>query len=210
MLSKALLTTALAATALAATPAFPGHLADRAALQARQTDAGGATACLGALLSVYSTIPTPPPSLIDFGESASLVNPCSFTVPASLSSDFEKYESEMSSWASVNGPQISSALGECPEYSSLIDQVPEVCTTRDADDDTSVNEGATSTSGESSSETPTGGAAGTGLTTTARTTTATGGVAGASLTQTGAGPRETGFVGAVVAAAGFLGVVAAL
>ncbi|KAK0714707.1 hypothetical protein B0H67DRAFT_644544 [Lasiosphaeris hirsuta] len=211
MLSKALLTTALAATVLAATPAFPRHLADRAALQARQTDVGSATACLDGLLSVYSTAPTPPPSFKDL--SVSVIDACHFTVPASLSSDFYKYESEVISWASVNEPLISSALAECPQYSSLVgqysslaDQLPGVCSTGAS---ASGSEATATSSGGSTAKTSGSSVVGTGLT-TAKATTATGGVAGASSTHTAAGPRETGFVGAVVAVAGLLGVVAAL
>jgi len=72
MLVKTAILSGLAATAAAEMAAYPAHAAARRSLEARQTvDFGNvpglteATACASAFLELYTTLPTPPPALIE-------------------------------------------------------------------------------------------------------------------------------------------------
>ncbi|KAH8911170.1 hypothetical protein BR93DRAFT_964984 [Coniochaeta sp. PMI_546] len=214
---------ATTATAFYHEAIHPGALAAKRDLVARQssTDSGAsaATSCLSGLLSIYSSLPTPPPAIVSWEESATFTDPCSITIPASISAEFSSYESQALSWFTAHSSELYSALSQCPQYSSVAggagDSAPPVCTagtgggsgsgsgsgagtttTTDASTTTTKTSGTTSATGSGS-----GSSAGSSSTTSA----------GAASTQSkNAGPRETGFVAGAVAVAGFLGVVAAL
>lgn len=72
MLVKTTLFSALAATAAAEMAAYPAHLVGKRSLEARQTvdldkvpGLSEATACVSAFLELYTTLPTPPPQLVE-------------------------------------------------------------------------------------------------------------------------------------------------
>lgn len=234
MLSQSLLI-ALAATAATAHyhgAIHPGALAAKRDLHiaARQTQtddgSGVATACLDGLMSIYSSLPTPPPQLVDWEETASITDPCSITIPASVSAAFSSYESEALSWYTQHSSEIFSALSQCPQYSSVAaggGGAPAVCTGHAGG--AGVGGGSATTTGGGDDTTTSTDAAGKASTTTTPKTTGTASPTGskssgsgssatsagaASTKSTNAGPRETGFVAGAVAVAGFLGVVAAL
>ncbi|KAB5513086.1 hypothetical protein GE09DRAFT_637596 [Coniochaeta sp. 2T2.1] len=208
----------------------PGLVAKRD-LAARQTDTGGdddsgldaATSCISDLMSVYSSLPTPPPEILSWEESNTIADPCSITVPASLSSAFSSYESQALSWFSEHSDALEDALSNCPLYSSLVpgdgDAPVDVCTEgsggrggggqvtttkEEGDDDNTKITDAVGTTTRT-----TGRTTGTGTTSTP-TGSGTGAGQVASTQSGNVGPRETGFVAGAVALAGFLGVVAAL
>lgn len=165
------------------------------ALAIRQTAAPEAT-CLSALLSAYGSVPTPPPELVSFYATHTPTDACDTgSIPATLSPVYQTYESSIFSWFTAHSSAIYSALSQCPAYTSNIAQSP-VCT----------------------SALPGAGGAGSGpaATTTAAGSGATGAGSGSGSGSSGstatknAGPKETGFVAAAVAAAGFIGAIAAL
>jgi hypothetical protein len=114
------------------------------------------------------------------------------------------------SWYSAHSSDLSSALSQCPQYSSIASggaTPTDICTSGAGAGLTSVVAGTTAGAGttggaETTAAAGTSGAAGTTGSTTS---------SGASTSATGnAAHKESGFVGAAVAAAGFLGVIAAL
>ncbi|KAK4449887.1 hypothetical protein QBC34DRAFT_379946 [Podospora aff. communis PSN243] len=194
--------------AAAASASFvnPAHVA--ANLVARQTDGSDATACISALAELITLIPTPPPEIIEWALSNTAVtDPCSVSIPDSIAPAVSSYQSVAISFLSAESAKISSIASVCPDASSVLGAIDQVTLTCDA--------GASASKTGSTEATPTGGSAtksGSGSQTTGTGTgtgTAAGG-SGSSSTQTAGGARETGFVGAAIAAVGFLGVVAAL
>ncbi|KAK3688254.1 infection structure specific protein [Podospora appendiculata] len=172
---------------------YPAHQANELALLARQTDTGtSATACLSPLDSAYSSFPTAPPQV----ESLSIT---------------DAYTSAVSSWLTAHSSAISSALSQCPQYSSLASAASvlftDVCSSSASGSVTS-SESPSSTESGGSSMTESNSATATG-TTSGGGSSATSSAGGASATGN-AGPRETGYVAAVAAVAGFIGVGAAL
>lgn len=143
-------------------------------LQPRQTMTAPDSACL----SVYKTAPTPPPALVSELAKNPVTDPCSFSVPSSLSKDWSAYTSSAASWFKAH----SSDLTKCPGYDQVKSKSPIDCKAGGS--------GGSKTTGGSGSAETTG--SGTG--------TATGGAA--SSTKTGGAARETGVVMAFVAAAG--------
>lgn len=253
MFAQSLLLALAAATAVTANhhaPLHPGHLAAKRELSARQTqtddDTSAATSCLDGLMSIYSTLPTAPPEIVSWEEANTITDPCSISIPASISSAFSAYETAAVSWYSAHSSDLFAALSQCPELSSIAGgaDTPSVCTgaaggaatgspaqTTGGGDDATASTGAaaaqTTTDAAGNASTTTTKAAGTttdaagkvstittkaaGTTTKAAGTGSAASSAGAASTKsTNAGPRETAFVGAAVAAAGFLGVIAAL
>lgn len=170
----------------------------REMLEPRQTLPDLSPSCTSALLGIYSSIPTPPARLVTaFADGNG--NPCSATVPSSLSSEFSDYQGSVRNWYSSSSDDVSSALSGCPELSSLATLLP-VCVT------SYLGGGAASGSGTdtASGATNTGGSS-TGEESANSQTMDTGSSAtGASATgtDTGAAPRETGFAVAALAAAG--------
>lgn len=223
MLSKALLL-AVVGTALSANAAiYPGHLAVKRDLIARQTETdtafpsdtalpSGEEACLTALASIYDALPTAPPDIISWEMTYSVTDPCSYSIPKSLESEFSSYEVEVESFYSVHSSEIESALSQCPSYSTDYSSLQSTDTDTDYYDycSTAGSGGATTGALSSVSATTTG----TKTASTHKTSTAAGGApssaGSSSVVSQNIGPRETGLIAAAVAAAGFIGVVAVL
>ncbi|KAK0721965.1 hypothetical protein B0T26DRAFT_597413, partial [Lasiosphaeria miniovina] len=147
-----------------------------------------ATACLTDLASLFTSAPTPPPDLASYIEAHPITNPCSYSIDGSVGGEFSSYLTKAYSWYYSISDDLYSIISECPGASSAVQNEP-FCT-----DGTLANGGgspATSTGGA-------GSAAGTG---------SGSGSSNTKPTSTNGGPRETGLAGAVVLAAGFLGVV---
>jgi hypothetical protein len=91
-----------------------------------------APSCTSAISVVYGSLPTPPAALVDaFGPDGvpdGGSDACSITVPASLSSDFASYSSQLLGWYSDYSDRVSSVLDECTQLSSLVDMLP-ICET---------------------------------------------------------------------------------
>jgi hypothetical protein len=90
-----------------------------------------APSCTSAISVVYGSLPTPPAALVDaFGQDGvpDGADACSITVPASLSSDFSSYSSQLLGWYSDYSDRVSSVLDECTQLSSLVDMLP-ICET---------------------------------------------------------------------------------
>lgn len=182
--------------------AHPAHV--NRDLVPRQTDALAGAACAADLLSIAASIPTPPAALLE-GDFATITDPCSYTVPSSIASDYSVYSSQLLSWASVNEPKLSAAISKCPE---LAPQIAEASNSLLCSTNPPVLGGAVPTA------TPTGSAGGSGAGTAAggsgSTPTEGSGTKAPGNTSTAGGPRETGFAVGVMAVAGIIGAVAAL
>lgn len=133
----ALLATVFSASAVVAT-SLHGHLEMKRALEARQSSGSGsgndddddntnATACLTAVISLLSSVPTPPPALISAFTSANIDDACSFTPPPSLAAPYSSYVSAVSSWYGANGDRVSSALKDCPGVGDSLDNLDATC-----------------------------------------------------------------------------------
>jgi uncharacterized membrane protein YgcG len=215
--------TLLALSALAAAERgllHPAQLAAKRDIMARQTSMGtelptelptgipsDSLTCLTALQSLYSTVPTPPPELVKYEESNPPTDPCTYSVPNSLTSQFTSYEMAVRSWYDQHSSEFISALSACPQFSSLTDAGPSVCTTPAVGGGGSGGSGG---QGGGGAKTTANGGSGSGGGGRAGDTATGAGATGATGTSKNAGARETGFVAAAVAAAGFLGAVAAL
>jgi hypothetical protein len=174
MISKAILVTALAASTSAML--HPHELI------ARQTNLPSGD-CLNAILSLATIAPLPPSDIVSFVETASITDVCAYStrLPASLTGEWNSYESQVSSWYTAHSVEISSALASCPsDYSTSVGP----CST-------AINLASSGTGGSV-------------------TTTAASGSSGQGSPSKNVGPRETGFVAAAIAAAGFLGGIVAL
>lgn len=171
----------------------------REMLQPRQTLPNLSPSCTSALLGIYSSIPTPPARLVT-AIGADNGNPCSATVPSSLSSEFSDYQNSVGSWYSSSSNDVSSALSNCPELSRLATLLP-VCVTSYLDGGVASGSGTDTTSGAGNTDasSTTGGDANSQTTDTSSAastrTSATG-------TDAGAASAESGFVVALLAAAG--------
>lgn len=227
-----LLATLFSASAVVATN-LHGHLEIKRAIEARQTSRGGGdddddsagpsftgsipvTACVADAISLMSSFPTPPPALADEITRVTVTDVCAYTPPASLAAPYSSYDSAVRSWYSVNRDRVSS-LKNCPGFDTIpdrLDDLDDICSTTPAGG----NSASPTTGGANVQTTGLGGGAesGTGSGTGAgsASTRSTGGSGAGALatssSSTAAGPRETGFAGAALAAAGFFGVVAAL
>lgn len=191
----------------------------REILQPRQSLPDLSPSCTSALLGIYSGLPTPPARLVSaIGADGS--NPCSVTVPSSLSSEYSSYESKISSWYSQSSDDVSSALNSCSELRSLATLLP-VCVTSylgggggaASGTGTDTASGASETGTDASSTTGGGGGGANSQSTDTGATSATDASAtdaSATGTETDAAPRETGYAMAALAAAGAIAAVAAL
>jgi hypothetical protein len=199
---KSLILATLATTALATQAISPEYIKrNLVAIQARQTFDTG---CLTAILSVYSSAPTPPPEIASYESAHPQTDPCSFSTPDSLSAQFSTYQSQVMSWFGAHSSELYAALSQCPIATKFATAVP-VCTNTAA----GAPKPATNTAGMTTSTTA-ATSAGTGSAVGGSTSTASG-ASGASTSATkNVGARETGMVAAAIAAAGFLGAVAAL
>ncbi|KAL0930623.1 infection structure specific protein [Colletotrichum truncatum] len=176
MHAKLALVAALTGSAIAAMDLRPDRV--RRDLLPRQTDIPNPSAdsCLSALATVYANAPTPPPKIVSYEMTAApQTDPCSVTYPSELSAEYSSYTSAVISWVNANSASINSALSQC---STVTDFATEIASCS-----------ATGKVGSKATGSASGGAAGS-----------------AAATKTpNAGPRETGMVGAVVAAAGLVG-----
>ena len=193
----------------------------REILQPRQSLPDLSPSCTSALLGIYSGLPTPPARLVSaIGADGS--NPCSVTVPSSLSSEYSSYESKISSWYSQSSDDVSSALNSCSELRSLATLLP-VCVTSylgggggggaASGTGTDTASGASETGTDASSTMGGGGGGANSQSTDTGATSATDTSAtdaSATGTETDAAPRETGYAMAALAAAGAIAAVAAL
>lgn len=133
--------------------------------------------CLDGLMSMAADAPYPPSALLDWETQTQNLavlatgGACALqtAIPASLTSEWSSYQSEVMSWYTANEGEISSALAQCPT-------------------DMAASAGPC-TSGVVAAD-------------------ATGGSDGSK--SKNSGPRETGMIAGVVAAAGFVGAVAML
>ncbi|WYZ45856.1 hypothetical protein EsH8_IX_000081 [Colletotrichum jinshuiense] len=174
-----------------------------------QTDVA-ADPCLNALATVYANAPTPPPKVVSYEMTAApQTNPCSIALPSELSADYASYTSQVLSWVSANSASIASAVSVCSTLTDLTTELA-LCTATDSADTT---ESTTAASGSSAtkeadggdSPSATGTAHGAGHT-GAPASNVTGTRNSPTQVAPNSGPRETGMMAAVVAAAGFIGV----
>lgn len=175
-------TLAVAALAAVASAQIPA-IARRDFIEPRQT-MSFSDACqtaIQAVMPIYSELPTAPSDLTSIDlPTDACATP---TLTGSLSSEYASYTSEVMVWYTSHSSELLAALSSCSELSQYATGIP-VCST--------------ATGGSAAKTT------GTGTATSAKSTgTAT------SATKNFAA-RETGFVAAAMAAAGFVGVVAAL
>ncbi|KAI2619897.1 infection structure specific protein [Hypoxylon sp. NC1633] len=192
MFAKILLFAALA-TAVASQDSQPGEPAKRDVVEGRQqfviTDAQCERALTSAM-SVYAGQPTPPPALLSTKLPS---DPCAVSIAfsghPSASSQFSSYTSEVVDWYASHSAQLQSVLAPCSSLASYLTLKVPICT--------------------SSAQSTSAAVEGTGPTSTAESSGET--TTSSSTVTPNAAPRETGLVGiAAVAAAGFLGAVAAL
>ncbi|KAF4340183.1 infection structure specific [Fusarium beomiforme] len=127
---QSIILTSLLATAVSANfMAHPLMKRDLLAPRATAPAVGDITEeCQTAILSVYKTLPTPPPAIVSDLTEHPQTDPCSFSTPASLSKEYASYSSQVVSWYSKNEGEIKSALSECPALSQYATAVP-VCAT---------------------------------------------------------------------------------
>jgi len=88
------------------------------AIAARAT--GTSDQCTAALFSLADTAPTFPPDLESFAETATMTDPCKFTGPASLSSEYSSYMQQAKSWLGAHNGELSSLASSCPAFSTDI------------------------------------------------------------------------------------------
>lgn len=223
MLSQTLLV-ALAGVASANMVVPSPHVVKRA-IEARQTDEAGMSACLSAMAALITDMPTAAPAVTDFFVTAT-GDPCSLSVPPSLKSAYSSYESAVHSWYTAHSVQWSSALAQCPDSDAFTSDLSGSSCTADSGNSGSNGGGSGSKTTDSSDSQETGSGSGSGSKTSsgAGSAAATGGSgngngSGNNNNNNGngngnagknAGHRDTGLAGAAVAIAGVLGAVALL
>jgi hypothetical protein len=95
---------ALVATATATGLVAPGHIAHMRRIEARQTATAAMSAgasvppCVTALISAYSSFPTIPAEIESYASANPMTDPCSYSIPTSLSSAVMSYETQVLSW----------------------------------------------------------------------------------------------------------------
>ncbi|KAL6851375.1 hypothetical protein ACO1O0_008503 [Amphichorda felina] len=177
----------------------------RALVEARQTNGlpNLEPSCTSALKGLVDTLPTPPPDLITaFGGGQN--DPCTATVPDTLSSDFSSYSSEVGSWFTQHSQSISSALSKCHVLSQYATKLP-VCATSYLGGGGHTSGTHTHTPATATGATTTGtGTTASPTTTTGTETTGTTTTGATTATTTGAAVRETGVAFAGLAVAGLI------
>ncbi|KAL4722980.1 hypothetical protein ACLX1H_010220 [Fusarium chlamydosporum] len=128
---QSIIVASLLATAVSANVNFMANpIMKRAALEPRATDAAIpdlsdiSGECQTAILGLAKGIPTPAPEIMSDLLEHPQTDPCDFSTPASLSSEYKAYSSEIISWYGKNVDGIMSAVKECPEIASLASMVP--------------------------------------------------------------------------------------
>ncbi|KAJ4136480.1 hypothetical protein NW768_004093 [Fusarium equiseti] len=122
----------LLATAVSANVNFMANpIMKRAALEPRQTglpSLGDITPeCQSAVLDLAKGVPTPAPEIVSDLLENPQTDPCDFSTPASLSSEYSSYSADIVSWYAKNSEDIMSAVKECPELAQFASMVP-MCT----------------------------------------------------------------------------------
>ncbi len=212
----------------------PVHNARRA-VEARQTSAADASACLDAIESLITGMPTPNSVVTAFVATAT--DFCNISLPPSVESAYSSYESAISSWYGAHSKEWSSALAKCPSSAAAGitgsgGDGSDPCATAtgnggnsgskttaaggskstssgSSDDSGSGSSSSAANPAASSGSSSSGSGSGTG-TSGSGSSSASSGAAGTSATGKSAAHRETGFAGAAIALAGFLAVVAIL
>ncbi|KAK4169916.1 hypothetical protein QBC43DRAFT_365532 [Cladorrhinum sp. PSN259] len=123
-----LLAAATAATANLNHALVPAHLAAKRAIDARQTEFDDSdlpaptevSACLSTLTAVLKDVPTPPAAIVSFAVTQTETDPCSVSIPNSLTSAYSSYSSALQSWFSTKSDSLTNALKVCPGYEDLV------------------------------------------------------------------------------------------
>lgn len=211
---------------------YPRVALEQRGLAARQTDDDTAyptatedAACesaYDALASLVTDMPTPPPALESWALTETgldtVTDECSFSVPASVSSDYAAYSSALLSWYDAHTSEFSSAVAQCTDLAEETSDL-DACTSAPASSSSTAGGGvasnsasATATGSSSSAAGSTGASTKTTLATTASSASTTGASSASSsssaVATAGAAAREVGLAGAVLA--GVLGAVVAL
>lgn len=212
---------------------YPRVALEQRGLAARQTDDDTAyptatedAACesaYDALASLVTDMPTPPPALESWAltetDLDTVTDECSFSVPASVSSDYAAYSSSLLSWYDAHTSEFSSAVAQCTDLAEETSDL-DACTSSDGGlaSASSTAAGAASNSasatatGSSPAAESTGASTKTTLATTASSASTTGASSASSsssaVATAGAAAREVGLAGAVLAVV--LGAVVAL
>ncbi|CAG7557918.1 unnamed protein product [Fusarium equiseti] len=129
---QSIIIASLLATAVSANVNFMANpIMKRAALEPRQTglpSLGDITPeCQSAVLDLAQGIPTPAPEIVSDLLENPQTDPCDFSTPASLSSEYAAYSADIISWYGENSGDIMSAIKECPELAQFASMVP-ICT----------------------------------------------------------------------------------
>lgn len=193
------------------------QLAAERAIAARQTDSFSSDfptssldpACESAtdeLYTIFAAVPTPASDLENWAETATAVSDdsCDFSVPASLSSEYNDYSSSVVAWYSSYSSEIEDAISECTDLGLDVSDFS-VCTANDAL--TTGTASGTSKVASVSATTTSSGTKTTASGTSTKSSSSSSSATSAAATA-GAAAREVGIVGAVVA--GVLGAVIAL
>jgi hypothetical protein len=176
---------ALAGTAAANLVPLPAD-AVKHAIKARQTDLDSANACMDAMNSFLTEMPTAGPDFVDWAASQTETDACKVTVPASLSSVLSSYQSAASSFWAANSAAFNKAVSACPGDIATMTDSFTVPTCEAGGSSSGGNGGGSSNSNNNNNN----------------NNNNNGGENAAN--------RQTGLAGAAVALAGFLGVVALL
>ncbi|KAH8172245.1 hypothetical protein LIA77_09013 [Sarocladium implicatum] len=172
--------------------AAPALKRDLEAIQARATDTPDISdisdECRTAALDLVKTIPTPGPKIqSDALKNPQTGDPCDFSTPSSLSSEYSSYSEELVSWLSGHTAEVSSAYAACSDIADLGGDALAVCSTEIPELAGSATEGADSSSKTSDSSSDDKDKDGDN--------------------STGAAPRATGMAMAAVAAGVFAAVL---
>lgn len=212
MLANVVLAAALVSTVSAHLPA----IAKREFLENRQ-EQDLDESCVSAIndvMPLYESLPIPSDDLLSITLPA---DPCATPeLTGSLSSEYSSYTSELMDWYSSNSAALSSAMAECTSLADYESELPVCSSAAAAASATTTEAGKTTAAPGSSSAGPSSTSGFTTATTTSGASASTGTASSSSSSSTtiataNAAPRETGYimVGAA-AAAGLIGVVAAL
>ncbi|KAK4152144.1 hypothetical protein C8A00DRAFT_35168 [Chaetomidium leptoderma] len=194
------------------------HMAMKRGIEERQTDEAGASACVDAMQSLITSMPTVPAAVASFAATQTETNACSITVPNSLQSAYASYTNAASSWYTAHLGDFSSAFAKCPDYATFTDDFNTPSCTDGSSSGNNGNGGSQTTGPSGSQETGSGSNSGNGNDNNNDNNNNNEpgknepgkNEPGKNEPGKNAGHRETGLAGAAVAIAAFLGVVALL
>jgi hypothetical protein len=197
MLSRVLPAVALFAGVALGSPAASSATADISASISAEL------ACVTALQSVFSGIPTMPADIMSYQMTVKVTDYCHYSVPASLSAEYASWESAVVTWYEDHSSAILSVESSCNTgtttatgtftYSTGLPTGVGICSTA-LGGSTATNPAATNTGSSGSGS----GSSGSGSAT------------GSATKNVAAAAQPTGVMLGAMAAAGFMGVVAAL